>query len=173
MDFLLKQEEISGTFLDEVANVTPEEIAALGQELEELPVPEGITVLGEMTELEKKIQTLINKKEQMLREKIDADAGVAFFAMLGIAGLDDDDSDVDSLSKTLREIGNLKDDTKFLRSLLGLLMFGRLGLKGRISIRAGFKVTQVVEDKEDRDDECSQSEECAACPGREFCPIAG
>ena len=174
--FFLLGKEIAGTILEEILNVSPEEVAILAQELEKLPVPEGITVFGEMTGLEKKILALIDKKEQMLREKIDANSGAAFFAMLGVLSLNDDDSDVDSLDKTLLEIGELERDVEFLHSLVDLLLFGRLGIRKSISIRAGFKVTQVVKDKDD-DESCKTSHEaeehvCAKCSDSDTCPIS-
>ena len=69
MDLLLKNEEISGTILGEVSNVTNEEIKAAEADLMNNSGRKGENVVGTMTELEKKIFALIVKKSAEFKLK--------------------------------------------------------------------------------------------------------
>jgi len=174
MDLLLKKEEIAGTILEEVANVTDEEIKVAEADLANSHVSKENKIFGPMTELEKRIFAVIVKKIDELKQKDPhgisrspfGQSILGFFFDLDLA---EADGDIDFEGCEV-----LKRDIDFLKSFMAFIIPGRLGIKENFALREGFQIVALKDEDEDDDDSCkdgykAENHFCATCPFKDEC----
>jgi len=139
----IKSEDIDGTLLGEIFQITKEDIEKARTTLAKDAIIESDKLAGVMNDLEQKIYALLVKKVQQAKETVEKMVVDGDFQKIEASG----------------------DDISLLKDLLfSHQLRKRLKLeKKSTGIRAGFQVVYLGE---------VEHEDCSECAARELCPIA-